>query len=248
MPIEKITIFETKRRLFRQYFRYFSKPRKQEQMKFTIAALLLLLSLSLQLRAQKPDDSKLVQFSGVVVTSDSLKPIPFASLMIKNTYRGTVSDYFGFFSFVAKMGDTIEFSAIGYKRANFVIPDTLTDQRCSMIQILKQDTILLREVVVFPWPTKEQFKEAFIRLNVPDDDLARAEKNLEEDKLAFIGANMAMDGSMNYRNYIDEHATRLYYAGQLPPNNLLNPVAWAKFIQMWQSGAFKKKDTKYKKD
>ena len=215
--------------------------------RFLLVLIVLLTSLSV-VRAQNTDDTKLVQFSGVVVTSDSLQPIPFTSLMIKNTFRGTISDYYGFFSFVAKMGDTIEFSALGYKRATFVIPDTLTDQRCSMIQILKQDTILLKEVVIFPWPTKEQFKEAFIQLHVPDDDLTRAEKNLDPDKLAFIGSTMAMDGSLNFKNYVDQQSTRLYYAGQLPPNNLLIPVAWAKFIQMWQNGAFKKKDTKYKKD
>jgi hypothetical protein len=210
--------------------------------------VIFLLTIITVSSAQTNDNTKLVQFSGVVVTSDSLQPIPFTSLMIKNTYRGTISDYYGFFSFVAKMGDTIEFMALGYKRAYFIIPDTLTDQRCSMIQILKQDTILLKEVVIFPWPTKEQFKEAFIQLHVPDDDLTRAEKNLDQDKLAFIGSTMAMDGSMNFKNYVDQQSTRLYYAGQLPPNNLLNPVAWAKFIQMWQNGAFKKKDTKYKKD
>ena len=215
--------------------------------RFLLVLIVLLTFLNVG-RAQNTDNSKLVQFSGVVVTSDSLQPIPFTSLMIKNTYRGTISDYFGFFSFVAKMGDTVEFSALGYKRANFVIPDTLTDQRCSMIQILKQDTILLKEVVIFPWPTKEQFKEAFIQLHVPDDDLTRAEKNLDPDKLAFIGSTMAMDGSLNFKTYVEQQTTRLYYAGQLPPNNLLNPVAWAKFIQMWQNGAFKKKDTKYKKD
>ena len=62
--------------------------------------------------AQILDNNHLVQFSGVIVTFDSLKPIPFSSIMIKNTNRGTVSDYYGFFSFVAKMKDTIEFTAL----------------------------------------------------------------------------------------------------------------------------------------
>lgn len=195
-------------------------------------------------KAQTIDQSGLVQFSGVIVTSDSLAPVPYTSVMIKSSNRGTVSDYFGFFSFVAKMKDTIEFAAIGFKKATFVIPDTLSDNRCSMIQILRADTILLREVVIFPWPTKEQFKEAFIRLRVPEDDRARAEKNLNEEKMAYLANNMSMDGSMNFKYAMEQHSTRLYYAGQLPPNNLLNPVAWSKFIKMWQDGAFSKKDKK----
>lgn len=197
-----------------------------------------------QTSAQKIDKSGLVQFSGVIVTADSLAPVPYTSVMIKNSNRGTVSDYFGFFSFVAKMRDTIEFASIGFKKATFIIPDTLTDSRCSMIQILKTDTIFLREVVIFPWPTKEQFKEAFLQLVIPEDDRSRAEKNLSEDKLAYIASNLSMDGSMNFKYSMEQHATRLYYAGQLPPNNLLNPLAWSKFIQQWQNGAFKKKDKK----
>lgn len=209
--------------------------------------ILLVAILGFQLisgKAQTIDQSGLVQFSGVIVTSDSLAPVPYTSVMIKSSNRGTVSDYFGFFSFVAKMKDTIEFAAIGFKKATFVIPDTLSDNRCSMIQILRADTILLREVVIFPWPTKEQFKEAFIRLRVPEDDRARAEKNLNEEKMAYLANNMSMDGSMNFKYAMEQHSTRLYYAGQLPPNNLLNPVAWSKFIKMWQDGAFSKKDKK----
>jgi hypothetical protein len=64
--------------------------------------------------------------------------------------------------------------------------------------------------------------------------------------MAFLSSSLAMDGSMNFRSQMDQHSTRLYYAGQLPPNNLLNPIAWSKFIQMWQNGAFKKKDSKTK--
>ena len=187
--------------------------------------------------AQKDRNDNLVQFSGVVVAGDSLEPIPFTSIMIRNNFQGTVSDIYGFFSFVARMKDTIEFSAIGYRRAYFVIPDTITDYRCSLIQILRTDTIRLPEATVFPWPTKEQFKEAFINLRVPNDDLARAQRNLNKNEMNYLAATMAMDGSMNFRNTMSE--SRLYYAGQVPMSNWLNPVAWARFVQAWQNGEFK---------
>ncbi len=205
----------------------------------------LFLSLIIKAEAFSQDNSQmnqnLVQFSGVVVTTDSLLPIPFTSIMIRNSYRGTISDYYGFFSFVARMGDTIEFSALGYKRMNFVIPDTLSDHRCSLIQMLAKDTVLLKEVVIFPWPTKEQFKEAFLQLRIPADDIARAQRNLDSDQLGILGAMMPMDGNMNFKYQMEQQSSRLYYSGQLPPNNLLNPIAWSKFIQMWQNGEFKKK-------
>src|SRR5436190_5098297 len=124
-------------------------------MKRIIAVILLLPAF--YGRAQDTRKNDLVQFSGVVVTGDSLQPIPFTSIMIKNSFHGTVSDVYGFFSFVARKNDTVVFSAIGFRRATFLVPDTINDFRCSIIQILKQDTIRLPEVTIFPWPTKEQF-------------------------------------------------------------------------------------------
>ena len=198
---------------------------------------LALLLFSFDVFSQKINKDSLVQFSGVVVAGDSLEPIAFTSIMVRSKYHGTVSDIYGFFSFVARMNDTIEFSAIGYRRAIFVIPDTITDYRCSLIQILMTDTIRLPEVTVFPWPTKEQFKEAFINLKIPNDDLARAQRNLNKNEMNYLATTLAMDGSMNFRHQMSE--SRLYYAGQLPPSNWLNPVAWARFVQAWQNGEFK---------
>ncbi len=215
-------------------------------MKRHFLSILFLSLIGLQCIGQTLHKNDLVQFSGVVVTGDSLQPVPFSSIMIKSTFRGTVSDYFGFFSFVARMRDTVEFSAIGFKKATFVIPDTLTDNRCSLIQILRQDTILLKDVVIYPWPTKEQFKEAFLALHLHDDDMERAKRNLDPGTMSVIAEALPMDGSMNFRNQMLQQTSHLYYAGQATPNNLLNPIAWAKFIQAWQNGAFKKKtDKKY---
>ncbi len=208
---------------------------------FLFLVIFLLTSAKAYSQDTNEESKNLVQFSGVVVTTDSLLPIPFTSIMIRNTFRGTISDYYGFFSFVAKMGDTIEFSALGYKRMNFVIPDTLSDHRCSLIQMLAKDTFLLKEIVIFPWPTKEQFKEAFLSLRIPADDITRAQRNLDAEQLGVLSSMMPMDGSMNFKYQMEQQSSRLYYSGQLPPNNLLNPIAWSKFIQMWQNGEFKKK-------
>lgn len=184
----------------------------------------------------------LIQFSGVVVSADSIKAIPFTHIIITNTHRGTVSDYYGYFSFVAKKQDTVVFSSMGYKKDTFLIPDTITSNRYSLIQVMSSDTIMLTETVIYPWPTKEQFVQAFLELDIPDDDLAIAQKNLDKDKLRQKGENMRMSASMNYRHYMDKHHSKLYYAGQMQPITILNPFAWAKFIKAWREGKFKKKD------
>ena len=184
----------------------------------------------------------LVQFSGAVVTGDSLNPVAFTHIIDHNINFGTISDYYGYFSFVARKGDTISFSAIGFKKAKFVIPDTIQNNRYTMFQVMATDTIYLNETVIYPWPTKEQFKEAFLSLKIPDDDLEIARKNLERYELYVRAQAMPMDGSMNYRNYIDQTVSKLYYAGQTQPISLLNPFAWAQFIKAWQDGKFKRKE------
>lgn len=181
----------------------------------------------------------LIQFSGVVVEGDSLRPVPYTSIIVKNTNRGTISDYYGYFSFVAQKSDTIEFSAIGFNSAQYIIPDTLTSVTYSLIQVLRTDTIYLRTVELYPWPSKEQFKHAFLNLNLGNDDLAKATKNLDRAALKDQMVGMAVDASLNYKYSTQQYQSRLYYAGQYPPNNLLNPMAWAKFIKAWKSGAFK---------
>ncbi len=201
-------------------------------------SVILFALISISVCAQS--DEKLVQFSGVVVTGDSIQPIPFTNIIIANTNRGTVSDYYGYFSFVAKRLDTIVFSAIGFKKDTFMIPDTITGQWYSLIQVMQRDTVLLRETVIYPWPTVEQFKEAFLNLDIPDDDIEIARKNLDPEQLAQRAEDMRMSSRMNYQNFIYKETSRLYYNGQTQPISILNPFAWAQFIKAWREGKFKR--------
>jgi hypothetical protein len=189
--------------------------------------------------AQEKND--LVQFSGVVLDTDSLNPMPYTSILIKHTNRGTITDYFGYFSFVAQKNDTILFHSVGYKTAEFVIPDTLTNDRYSLIQVLIKDTIQLKEATVYPWPSVEQFKQAFLNLKIPEDDYERAMKNLAREEILERAEAMPMDGSLNYKYAMQQWQSKLYYAGQAPPISILNPIAWAQFIRAWKNGEFKKK-------
>lgn len=187
-------------------------------------------------------DHDLVQFSGLVVTGDSLKPVPFTHILNASRRRGISSDYNGFFSFVAHKGDTILFSAMGFKDGRYVIPDTISTRRYSMVQMMTTDTILLNETVIYPWPSREQFREAFIKARPPDDDLIVANKNLEMMEMRKRAISMSMDGTQNFRHYMQDQTDRLYYYGQSPPISIFNPFAWAKFFEAWKNGDFRKKD------
>ncbi len=197
-------------------------------------------------KSKKRNKREPVQFSGLIVTADSLLPVPYANILIKNTHRGTISDFSGFFSLVALKGDTIIFSSIGYKPSRYIIPDTLSGNKYSLFQIMTKDTIWLKETVIYPWPTYEQFKRAFVEMEIPEDDYDRAMRNLALSEMKNQWKVFPMDGSMNYKNWMDRKIYDLSYAGQYKPsltsninNPLLDPFAWIRFFKAWKEGKLK---------
>jgi len=144
-------------------------------------------------------DTTLVQFSGMILdgSDDNLYPIPFANILIKDEARGTYSDFNGFFSIVAERGSRITFSAIGYKDVDFMIPDSLVDDRYSVVQLMSQDTINLPETVVFPWPSRDHFKLEFLAMDVSSELQQRAIENLAEKSLRQMREIVPADGNEN---------------------------------------------------
>ncbi len=213
--------------------------------KILIIPLLFLLTLkgySQTTTDNNQRNEKFIQVSGVVL-DDSLQPIPFVSIMLKGTRSGTVSDYYGFFTIVARPGDEMQFFSVNHKNKIYNLADTLSGRHYSIIQILTKDTILLPTVNVFPWPSKEQFKRAILNLDLTDTDIERAAKNMDNEDVRASIKGGTMDAAANYRVRMQQQYTRLYSAGQgsnnLMSNNLLNPVAWAQFIDAWRKGKLK---------
>ncbi|MFN3875364.1 MAG: carboxypeptidase-like regulatory domain-containing protein [Flavobacteriales bacterium] len=202
--------------------------------------LLLLVSCAAAFGAFcQPGEPKVIQFSGVVVT-DSLAPVPFTNIMVKNTYRGTMSDVYGYFSFVAQEGDTVLFSALGFARSHYVIPTDLPERRYSMIHVMARDTIWLKEQVVVPWPSKEQFAEAFLNLRLPADDYQLTMRNLSPAEMMQRMESLPPDALQSFQHQMALDQTRLYYSGGTPAINLFNPIAWAQFIEAWRGGKLKR--------
>ena len=67
-----------------------------------------------------------------------------------------------------------------------------------------------------------------------------AEKNLEAALLYERMQESGMSASENYRYAVQQQSRQISYAGQMPTISLLNPIAWAQFIQAWKNGSFKK--------
>lgn len=201
-------------------------------MKFRVLIGLLLFSAAVF--AQKPA-SKLVQFSGITLHRDSNTSIPYVSITNKtlNDKLSYIANYKGYFSFVVHEGDTLQFSAVGYGKQLVIIPTNLPDDKYTVLVKLKQEIVSLPMVRVYPWASEEEFKKEFLTMKYADDDLEIAKKNVSRTSLMSLATTLPRDGqeiqSMNYRN---SHLSMMNKSTNQRANNpLLNPFAWAQFMQ-----------------
>lgn len=195
--------------------------------------------------SQNERDADLIQFTGTILSADSLYYIPFASVSVINKPYGTLSNLQGYFSLVARKGDTIAFSHVEFKTAYYIVPDTLKSYKYSILQFMTQDTFYMPGVVVMPMPNRATFDQAFISKDIPNDDMARAYFNMELQALKERSASMENDASEAYGALVYKQMQQSYYSGgQIAPMNIMNPFAWAAFFQAWQNGDYKKKQKK----
>lgn len=183
-----------------------------------------------------------VQLYGVVMTADSLQALPSVSVVVKGQNRGTITNSQGVFSIVVLKGDVIEFTSVGFKPKSAVIPKDIEGNQYSVIQLMVTDTVYLAATIIKARPTREQFERDFLNTKLPDDNLEIARKNNSEDQRRILMATLPRDGREAASNYLTRQAAKSYYNGQIPPQNIFNPFAWAEFIQAWKRGDFKKKN------
>ena len=103
------------------------------------------------------------------------------------------------------------------------------------------DTVYLPATIIRPRPTKEQFERDFLNTQVPADQIEIARENTDESKRRALARVLPADGREAANYNLRDQASRYYYKGQAPPQNIFNPFAWAEFIQAWKRGDFKNK-------
>ncbi|NDB53661.1 MAG: carboxypeptidase-like regulatory domain-containing protein [Chitinophagaceae bacterium] len=206
------------------------------------SCLTLLLSPLLANAQFESTRDSVVQLYGVVMTADSLVGIPAVSIMVKGQNRGTLSNNQGVFSIVVLKGDEVEFTHVSYLAKKVKIPRDLVGNQYGIVQLMVADTVYLPATVLKPRPTPEQFARDFANVSIPDDQYEIARKNTNAASRRMLLQSIPGDGGEATRMQMNKIANRAVYQGQAPPINILNPVAWADFIQAWKRGDFKRKN------
>ncbi len=143
---------------------------------FLLCAMILSLPVALQAQTSSSEDME-----GLVVDQAEV-PVVGASVVIKGTRTGTVSDENGKFSISISAGEVLEISCIGYQTA------TVTPSGRQLKVVLQEDTELLDEVVVVGFGTQKK-----VNLTGPVSAV-NMDKVLKNRPIADVGA--ALQGSM----------------------------------------------------
>lgn len=209
--------------------------------KLVLCLILFLFGISGSVKAQFENyKDSVVQLYGVVMSADSLQALPAVSVVV-NDGRGTITNDQGVFSIVVLKGGQIKFTSVGYKPKVVTIPKNLEGNQQSMIQLMVQDTVYLAATIIKKYPTKEEFARDFANIKIPDDKEEIARQNMSEANRKALMSVYPESGREATNYYFKQNQRKYYSAGQLPPQNIFNPLAWAEFIKAWKRGDFKSK-------
>ncbi|WP_374755876.1 carboxypeptidase-like regulatory domain-containing protein [Larkinella soli] len=211
----------------------------------TVVALVGL-TLLLQVPAHAQGQEKLIMFTGIITAGKTSEPLPGAYIYIPNAGRGVLSNNVGYFALPVLPGDSIIFSYVGYKKQFHIIPRRLAEQSYSAVIAMQEDVQMLTEVKVYPYPTEELFKQAFVNMKLPDErERANLERNTSAEAMQRLAAVTPMSAAANYRYYLNQQwfgRESVANRSQLTAIPFLNPFAWANFIKSVKNGELKKKD------
>jgi hypothetical protein len=207
---------------------------------------ILLLSVSfLTTYGQTTERQTLIQVSGLIV-DEAYRPVAGVAVISKKLKRGTVSERSGIYSIPSTPGDTIFFRALGFKRYHTIIPESFQGRQCNVDIILDIDTITIQEVTILPWKTYNDFLKDMTREKPVDPIIENMNDNLASIYVAMsnqVGVRISPEAG--YRYAMNQNFDAMATHEQYPVNNLLNPFAWAKFVDGLKHGLFK--NQKYNK-
>ncbi|WP_207429300.1 hypothetical protein [Pedobacter sp. SYSU D00535] len=204
-------------------------------MKHILTILVILLTAGFA----QGQDRDLVQFSGVIYNVDSNVVVPYVTVTNKSARNKVFSaNHQGYFSFVAHEGDTIVFSAVGYRREALVIPQDVQDRKYTVIVKMQAVVVNLPTVRVLPWTSIDEFNREFMAMKIADDDLEIAKKNVARTSILAMSRSLPRDaqeiGNINFQNNHVALTNRNF--NQRASNPLLNPLAWGAFIKQILEG------------
>lgn len=189
-------------------------------------------------------EKKYITFSGFVIDGSNDEALAGAYVINERAGRGVFTNPKGYFILEVFPGDSILFSYLGFKRHFHIIPKNVGLNYSAVVE-LSIDAKMLKEVKVYPFRTEDEFRTAFLEMELPNaNERDIIEKNFSSENIKRLAANQAMGAGGNYRYAMDQQLMHLQAQRQVTMNPLTNIAAWSNFIRSVKSGALTDKSWK----
>jgi CarboxypepD_reg-like domain len=213
--------------------------------KLYILILIGVISLFVGKSSFAQGDKKFVTFSGFVIDGTNDEPLVGAYVINHRAGRGVFTNDKGYFIIDVFPSDSLLFSYLGFKKHFHIIPKNVGLNYSAVVE-LSIDAKMLKEVKVYPFRTEEEFKTAFLEMELPNaKEREILEKSYSSENIRRIAANQAMGSGGNYRYAMNQQLMHLQGQKEMTVNPLTNPLAWLSFIRSVKNGTFT--DKTYKK-
>lgn len=197
----------------------------------------LIFSPLLVIRGQERE--RFFQVSGIITDEENraLANVGVVSMRLK---RGTLSEKTGIYSITSTPGDTILFKALGFKKKFVIVPREFEGRLLNKDVVMNQDTIPIENVVVLPWKSYSEFIKDMTTPVPVSPEIENMNDNIASIQAAVSNSTgVKITPEAGYRYAMQQNFNMLATRNQSPVNNLLNPFAWAKFVNGVKNGLFK---------
>ena len=149
---------------------------------------------------QQLPTQRIYQMSGMIMSAEDDSPIDYAKVQVNHTRQGTLTNSEGFYSIPVSATDTLYFTHIGHHPGRLIISEYLKQYKTNSqylysVNYLRQDTLTLPIVNIFPYDTPEELKTAVVNMDIlHDSPEAIARQNLDPDVIHAIIQTLPKDG------------------------------------------------------
>lgn len=182
--------------------------------------------------------------AGGFVYDETGKTIPNVNIWSVRLRTGTTSKNNGIYSITVAPGDTIHFTAIGFKKVISIVPPEITSSRYINDIYMEFDTIQLKDVTVLPWGTYNDFLRAMVDAELqPPEEVENMNRNIDLiHRQILSGTTVSPEAA--YSSLTRQYADAAYTRNQMPQNNLFNPFAWSRLIDGIRNGLLRNESRK----
>ena len=182
------------------------------------------------------EKERFFQVTGLITDEDNRALINVGVISLK-LKRGTLSEKTGIYSITSSPGDTIFFRALGFKKKFVILPDNYEGRHLNLDVVLTTDTIPIENVVVLPWKSYSEFIKDMTKPAPVSTEIENMNINIASIKSAVSNLDgVRITPEAGYRYAMEQNFSMMATKNQYPVNNLLNPFAWAKFINGMKNG------------